>query len=164
MRVLLITTGEHSVTSHLKCSLDWDTCVIQCPPLESLESRIDEALAQYSPDIIVTYRCPKILPSRIMSAAPLGAYNIHPSLLPKYPGLNPWDEMFKNRERQGGVTLHQLSGKVDAGPIVCQQAFEIKSEDTFETARNNADRIAAEMLCSFLSQLKMGHQSKATTR
>ena len=72
--------------------------------------------------------------------------------------------MFKNRERQGGGTLHQLSGKVDAGPIVCQQAFEIKREDTFETARDNADRIAAEMLCSFLSQLKMSYQSKATTR
>lgn len=159
MRVLLITTGEHSVSAHLMCSLDWDTCVIQCHPLESLVSRIDETIVKYSPDIIFTYRCPMILPSNIFSAAPLGAYNIHPSLLPKYPGLNPWDEMFKDRERQGGVTLHSLSSKVDAGPIVCQQAFEITSQDTFETARNKADRIAAEILCSFLSQLKMDHRN-----
>lgn len=59
--------------------------------------------------------------------------NIHPSLLPAYPGLNSYQRAFENGEPQGGVTLHLVDEGVDSGPILMQQSFERLEEETFES-------------------------------
>jgi phosphoribosylglycinamide formyltransferase-1 len=76
----------------------------------------------------------------------LGAFNIHPSLLPKYPGLNPWEAIFRNHEQEGGVTLHRITEHIDAGPIIYQATFPIVESDTVESARTKADNLASELV------------------
>lgn len=53
--------------------------------------------------------------------------NLHPSLLPKYPGANPVEEQLSNNEAVFGVSLHQLSDRYDSGQIVAQKSFRLKS-------------------------------------
>ena len=105
-----------------------------------------------SPDLLFVYRCPFIISKKAYSTARIGAYNIHPSLLPKYRGLNPWYEIFKNNEVENGVTLHRITDVVDKGEIIYQQSYKIFPKDTIEYARNKADIIASELLAKFLDE------------
>ncbi len=113
-------------------------------------------------DMILTYRCPFMLPKSLYSSARFGAYNIHPSLLPAYPGLNPWKDIFDDVEKfrehssapfRGGVTLHALSGTPDAGAIVRQSPFDIGLDDTISSARDKSDAIASSLLRDWLGTM-----------
>ena len=114
------------------------------------------------PDMILTYRCPYILSQELYLSALTGAFNIHPTLLPSCPGLNPWPSLFHDIEVHrlhsaepfvSGVTLHRLSQIPDAGEIIIQNKFSITESDTIPTARAKADIAAAEMLKRWLDDI-----------
>jgi UDP-4-amino-4-deoxy-L-arabinose formyltransferase/UDP-glucuronic acid dehydrogenase (UDP-4-keto-hexauronic acid decarboxylating) len=66
----------------------------------------------------------------ILRLAPLGAYNLHGSLLPAYRGRAPVNWMMVNGEREAGVTLHHMVARADAGDIVGQRSLAIDDSDT----------------------------------
>jgi phosphoribosylglycinamide formyltransferase 1 len=59
--------------------------------------------------------------------------NIHPSLLPSFPGLDPHGQALKAGVKISGATVHFVSADTDAGPIVMQAAVAVKDDDTAET-------------------------------
>lgn len=152
MRILFITTSTNAVRTLLEQNSLIQLKVVDCAKCETREKLFMEILSERSIDTLLTYRCPWILPETIFSRAKLGAFNIHPSLLPLYKGLNPWDEMFKHHEKVGGVTLHQITTDVDAGPIIAQLSYDITPCDTIDTARQKADMIAAQIIKTFILQ------------
>lgn len=101
--------------------------------------------------ILVTYRCPRLIDEDYYRRFQLSV-NIHPSLLPRYAGLNPWQEMFSNGETSGGVTIHRLSPHADQGEILIQQHFNFPSPVSIDTARHEADRLAARMIVMLIDQ------------
>lgn len=157
MKVLLITTLPNAVEKALRTLSGVEVSVIDCAAAnaccpEEVRTFVFESLDRHyeaagSPDMLVTYRCPCIIPQRFWETPMSGSYNIHPSLLPQYPGMNPWEEIFRDRVKISGVTIHRLSCNVDSGEIVMQKSFEISCDDSMETARNKADILAAEMIC-----------------
>lgn len=153
IKLLFITSGINSCTEYLQIRNGIDLNVLD---LSQGSVRTQEDLDQYildmSPDLLFVYRCPFIISKKAYSIARIGAYNIHPSLLPKYPGLNPWYEIFKNSEIENGVTLHRITDVVDGGEIIYQQSYRISPNDTIECARNNADIIASELLARFMDE------------
>ena len=62
--------------------------------------------------------------------------NIHPSLLPKYPGLNTHRRALKAKDRIHGSTIHFVTSELDSGPIIRQESFEIEPSDTEESLIN----------------------------
>jgi phosphoribosylglycinamide formyltransferase-1 len=83
---------------------------------------------------------------RIFSGAMLEAFpnrilNIHPSLLPSFPGTHPQRQALDHGVRVSGVTVHLVTRELDAGPIVVQRAVPVLDDDTEETL---AARILAE--------------------
>ncbi|VAW92764.1 Phosphoribosylglycinamide formyltransferase [hydrothermal vent metagenome] len=78
-----------------------------------------------SPDLLVLHQAP-ILPTEIFSIPRFGTLNIHPSLLPKYRGSNPYFWLYYNLDMTAGVTLHYINEKVDTGHIVGQGSFTLK--------------------------------------
>ena len=62
--------------------------------------------------------------------------NIHPSLLPKYKGLNTHDRAIKNKDRYSGCTVHFVSAKMDSGKIIIQKKVKINKKDTPRTLAN----------------------------
>lgn len=58
--------------------------------------------------------------------------NIHPSLLPKYKGLNTHERVLKNKEKYTGCTVHFVSPKLDSGKIIMQKKIKINNQDTSE--------------------------------
>ena len=161
MHVLLITTANNEVRNTLQKMMSVELAVIDCNIHISFHGKdtntsfLSELEAFFTkndpPDILLTYRCPFIIPKSIYSRATIGAFNIHPSLLPKYRGMNPWDKIFHNKERESGVTLHQMTEHIDAGTILFQSSFIIEESDSIESARMKADEIAAKIVLKLIN-------------
>jgi phosphoribosylglycinamide formyltransferase-1 len=62
--------------------------------------------------------------------------NIHPSLLPKYKGLNTHERAIKNKDRYSGCTVHFVTAKLDSGKIIIQKKVKINKKDTPRTLAN----------------------------
>lgn len=159
MRILLLTTGDNAVHRAIATRNDVQLFIIDFQDkifaqLNQRAAAIRSIVVDTNPEIIVTYRCPYILPYDVFSIPSLGAYNIHPSLLPKYPGLNPWDEFCKSGETITGVTYHVMSNKVDAGKIILQQSFMVANDDDIDSLRHKADHLAASMIDVFFRLLQ----------
>lgn len=152
MTLLFITTGDNLSLDFLKEQKSELIVHVLDLTKENIHNKRDLELyiTNSNPDLILVYRCPYILSKEIYSSAQYGAYNIHPSLLPKYVGLNPWIEIFENKERYSGVTLHKITDVIDSGEFIYQESFRIEENDTLDAARHRADIIAAKLVKAFL--------------
>ena len=61
--------------------------------------------------------------------------NIHPSLLPKYKGLNTYQRALKNKDKFAGCTVHYVTNKLDSGKIILQKKVKIKKNDTVNSLK-----------------------------
>jgi len=71
--------------------------------------------------------------------------NIHPSLLPKYPGLYTHQKVLDNHETHHGTTIHFVTEELDGGPIVYQRSFEVQPNDTPETLFQKVQELEHQM-------------------
>ena len=67
--------------------------------------------------------------------------NIHPSLLPKFKGLNTFSRMLKNKEKKGGCTVHFVNEGLDSGSTIIQKNFEINSKDNEEILKTKTQKL-----------------------
>jgi folate-dependent phosphoribosylglycinamide formyltransferase PurN len=67
--------------------------------------------------------------------------NIHPSLLPKFKGLNTFSRILKNKEKKTGCTVHYVNEKLDSGNIIVQKNFYISSSDNEITLRKKTQEL-----------------------
>ena len=72
----------------------------------------------------------KILSNNFIKSFKHQIVNIHPSLLPKYKGLNTHERAIKNKEKFSGCTVHYVSSKLDSGKIISQKRINISKIDT----------------------------------
>ena len=91
-----------------------------------------EKLISLSPDLIVLAGFMRILTSKITDYFDGKIINIHPSLLPLYPGLNTHQKVINNKDKKHGISIHYVSSELDAGPLIAQAAFDIKEINTKE--------------------------------
>lgn len=83
-----------------------------------------------APDFLFSFYYRRMLPPDLLAAARRGAFNMHGSLLPRYRGRAPVNWAVLHGERETGATLHAMTAKPDAGPIVDQAAVPILPDDT----------------------------------
>ena len=72
----------------------------------------------------------KILSKKFLKSFSGKVINIHPSLLPKYKGLNTHERVIKNNEKYSGCTVHYVNEKLDSGKIIMQKRVKILKNDT----------------------------------
>ena len=84
-------------------------------------------------DLIVLAGWMRILSSKFIKAFPNKIINIHPSLLPKYKGLNSIQRAMDNRDYSTGCTVHMVTEELDSGKIIEQEIVPILPTDTVET-------------------------------
>lgn len=92
------------------------------------------------------YKIPKIL----LNATKDGFINVHPSMLPKYRGGNPYSRVIMNGETETGVTIHFMDEGFDTGDIIAQKAYHIHSKATMGTLFNELNVIGIELLLQVL--------------
>ncbi|MCI1274318.1 MAG: hypothetical protein LKG27_07805 [Clostridiaceae bacterium] len=96
------------------------------------------------------------LKKEIIDAPVLASINIHPSLLPKYRGANPYLEVIMHDEKETGVTFHLLDANYDTGKILAQEKISIDSSDTSDDLRNKIVYIVQRMMPSVVADVQNG--------
>ncbi len=97
------------------------------------------------------YKIPKVL----MNATRDGFINVHPSMLPKYRGGNPYSRVIMNGETETGVTIHFMDEGFDTGDIIAQKPYHIHSKATMGTIFNELNVIGIELLLQVLQAYEM---------
>ena len=77
----------------------------------------------------------KVLSSQFIRSFNGKIINIHPSLLPKYKGLNTYKKVLKNKERYSGCSVHYVSNKLDAGKVILQKKIFLDKNETEKTLK-----------------------------
>ncbi len=96
-------------------------------------SRIVRSLADRSIELVVLAGFMRILGPEAVDAYPGRMVNIHPSLLPSFPGANAVGAALAHGVKLTGVTVHLVDEQVDHGPILAQEAVPVLTDDTLET-------------------------------
>lgn len=92
------------------------------------------------------YKIPKILLDSVKD----GFINVHPSMLPKYRGGNPYSRVIMNGETETGVTVHFMDESFDTGDIIAQKPYHIHSKATMGTIFNELNVLGIELLLQVL--------------
>ena len=92
------------------------------------------------------YKIPKVLLNSVKD----GFINVHPSMLPRYRGGNPYSRVIMNGETETGVTIHFMDENFDTGDIIVQKAYHIHSKATMGTLFNELNVLGIELLLQVL--------------
>ena len=92
---------------------------------EGFDAEMVRVLSSYNPDLVVLAGFMRILSPVFVNAFPGKILNIHPSLLPKYPGLNAHERVLESSDKIHGITVHFVDESLDGGPICAQSSLEI---------------------------------------
>ena len=99
------------------------------------DAEIVTALKDRGVDVVCLAGYMRLLSSDFVRAFPNRIVNIHPSLLPSFPGLNVQQQAIDHGVKVSGCTVHFVDDDLDAGPIILQRVVEVKDDDTAETCR-----------------------------
>jgi phosphoribosylglycinamide formyltransferase-1 len=104
----------------------------QWPTREAYDIALADTLRQQHVDLVCLAGFMRLLGPRFIDAFPHRILNIHPSLLPAFPGLEAQRQAFEHGVQVTGVTVHFVDAQLDAGPIVLQAAVPVLPTDTLE--------------------------------
>lgn len=103
------------------------------PERASFDAALIETIDAYQPDLIVLAGFMRILGNDFVNHYQGRLLNVHPSLLPAFPGLNPHRQALKEGVKIHGCTVHFVTAQMDCGPIIIQAAVQVRPDDTEET-------------------------------
>ena len=95
----------------------------------SFENEIIKYLKIYDISLICLAGYMQIISKKFLNRYGKDIINIHPSLLPKYKGLNTFSRVIKNRDKKTGCSVHHVNDKLDGGKIIIQKSFEVNFDD-----------------------------------
>ena len=110
------------------------------------ENKILKLTEQYNIDLIILARYMRILSPNFVWRYPNRIINIHPSLLPAFPGAYAYVQAYERGAKIVGCTAHFVTEDLDQGPIIYQESFRVKEMDTLDTIRQKGQSLEAETL------------------
>lgn len=110
------------------------------------EESILQVCRDYDIDLIVLARYMRVLTPNFVWRYPNRIINIHPSLLPAFPGAAAYEQAFERGTKIIGVTAHYVSEDLDQGPIIIQDSFKVNSSDSLQRIKERGQRLEAGVL------------------
>lgn len=107
---------------------------------EEFDANLMREIDNYEPDLVVLAGFMRILTPDFVRRYKGRMLNIHPSLLPKYKGLNTHQRALDNGDKEHGVTVHFVSEDLDGGPNVIQAVVPVNQDDSEETLRSRVQQ------------------------
>jgi len=98
-----------------------------------MEAELVQLLRDASVELVILAGLMRVLKEPMLRAFPRKILNIHPSLLPKFPGLEAWKQALAAGEAVTGCTVHHVDDKIDHGDIIAQKEVPILPDDTAES-------------------------------
>jgi len=128
---------------------------------QKAEEKIIDVCKKYNIDLISLARYMRILSPNFVWRYPNRIINIHPSLLPAFPGALAYAQAFERGTKIVGVTSHYVTENLDQGPIIFQDSFKVDPNDTLEKIKVKGQKLEAETL---LKATKMHLENKLEVR
>ena len=122
----------------------------------SNEELIIDVMRAWKVDLIVLAGWMRIITPKLIEAFPNKIINIHPSLLPKYKGLNVIERALDSDDVFTGCTVHYVTEELDSGDIICQRKVPIYDDDTVETLTKRIQRKEHCILPRAIENVKYG--------
>lgn len=117
---------KHNIPAHTLTHKTFDS-------REEFDLSLQRIIADYSPDLIALAGFMRILTPAFVASFAGKMLNLHPSLLPKYPGLNTHQRAIDNADSLHGASIHFVTSELDGGPVVLQSSVVIDDVDTADT-------------------------------
>lgn len=159
----LVVTTDKSMVLYCK---DEDIPFAQ---ILNLDEKAIQEIIKLEPDLGVVADFGLIIPKKLIDAFPHGIINVHPSLLPKYRGGTPVQSAILNGETVTGISIIKIDEELDHGPILYQEEYQIKPDDSTDKLLINLFKRSAEVLPDLIEKyadgeidLKQQDDKKAT--
>jgi phosphoribosylglycinamide formyltransferase 1 len=118
-----------------------------------IEEDVVRLLREASVELVVLAGFMRIVKQPVLRAFPGRIINIHPSLLPKFPGLEAWKRALAAGETVTGCTVHYVDAGVDTGKILAQKTVSILPDDTPERLHARIQKAEHELLPAVLAEI-----------
>jgi phosphoribosylglycinamide formyltransferase-1 len=120
------------------------------------EARFIAAVDGCAPDLVVLAGFMRVLKPAFLRAFAGRIINLHPSLLPSFPGLDAIGQAWRRGVKITGCTVHYVTAEIDGGPIIDQAAVRIEPGDTLETLTAKVHAAEHELLPAVIGRLAAG--------
>jgi methionyl-tRNA formyltransferase len=126
--------------------------IIQPEKIKDSESEIRNT----NPDLILVAAYSQIIPEGILGVPKKGSFNIHPSLLPRWRGPSPVQFTILNGDEKTGVSIAQITEKVDSGPIVAQKEIALKGKESYLELHDLLGELGGDLLIETIPKVLEG--------
>jgi len=144
-KISVIIGTEKTLSSKVK-SLRIPFVIINERNQEKAEAKILQVCKKHDIDLIVLARYMRILSPNFVWRFPNRIINIHPSLLPAFPGALAYEQAYERGTKIIGVTAHYVTENLDQGPIIFQDSFKVSPDDTLESIKRSGQKLEANTL------------------
>ena len=129
------------------------------PVFQPLKIKTPESVAElrkYAADVFVVAAFGQIVSQEILDMPKYGCINIHASLLPRFRGASPIQNVILAGDEKTGVTIMQMDAGIDTGDILYTKEIEIAMDETFETLHDKLMEVGGEAICEALPLIEAG--------
>ena len=120
---------------------------------DDFDDALKEFLDNLEVDLIILAGFMRILGKNITEKFYGKMINLHPSLLPLYPGLNTHTQALNNKDKYHGISIHFVSAELDAGPLIAQGKFLVKADDDLEKLVSKIHKVEHDLLPKVINEL-----------
>lgn len=131
---------------------------------QSWAKKLEENISHYNPDLIVLAGFMKILPSSFVHTFSPRIINIHPSLLPSFPGAHAVRDALASGAKETGTTIHIVDEGVDTGPILGQQSLAVLPSDDESSLHERIKVLERKLLVETIQSLALKQLDPVTAR
>ena len=117
------------------------------------DSALQQCIDQFHPDLVVLAGFMRKLTPEFVRHYSNRMINIHPSLLPKYKGLNTHERALAAGDKKHGVSIHYVTEALDEGPIIAQSEIDILEEDTIESLKKRIQQVEHKLYPQIIEKL-----------
>ena len=128
---------------------------------QAFEAAMIEALLAVKPDLIVLAGFMRVLSATVVARFAGQMINLHPSLLPKYPGLDTHARALATGDNEHGASVHWVTAELDGGPVIAQVRTPILPGDTAEVLAARMKPLEHALVVSVLAQFAASQKHKA---
>ena len=124
------------------------------------EEILRDELDKHQVDLLVLAGYMRLVGKTLLEAYPNKIVNIHPSLLPAFPGMNSIQRAFESGVKETGITVHFVDSGIDTGPMIAQRVVKIDESDTLESLEEKMHKVEHQLYVEVLKKLcEHGHNS-----
>lgn len=149
---ILARAAKHSIPAQ------WLDCAPYRTKLdEEAQERCIQILQDHGVDTVVLAGFMRIVKPALLQAFPMRVINIHPALLPAFPGLHGWKQALDYGAKVAGCTVHFVDEGTDTGPVIVQRPVSVLTGDTYESLHA---RIQVEEHIAYPEALRLLSESR----